>query len=104
MGGSSKAVSSAIGIGEVDASPKFGSKRSLADGALIVANDPRDWMLCFVRCNLMHGDVDKGVGSVSAFVSVFKMMIASVDGRLCLAKSRFMFLKDELIGRVSCSN
>ena len=101
---SSEAVASAICISKVDASAELGGKRGFTYRALVVANDLSNWMLCFMCCDLVHSDLDESVSCVSAFGATLVLMIACVDSGLVLAMQGLVFLKDELIGFVGCSN
>ena len=85
MCSSSEAVTSAICISKVDACAELGGKRCFTYGALVVAYDFSNRMLCFVCCDLVHSDLDEGVCCVSAFGATLVAMIACVQSGLVLA-------------------
>ena len=78
----------------MDASPELGGKSSFTYGALVVADDLGNWVLCFVCGDLVHSNFDEGVSCVSAFSAILVMMIACVDAGLVLSLRWLVFLKD----------
>ncbi len=78
MCGSSEAIAPAISISKVDASTELGGEGCFTYGALVVADNLGNRVLCFVCSDLVHCDFDEAVSDVGAFGATFVVMVACV--------------------------